>query len=75
MSITNPADCYVPSVIRLYNAKNIRPAEIHRQLVEVYGEGVMNEGNVRKWCRLFNREGQTCTMKRDLEARVSSPRI
>jgi hypothetical protein len=35
------------------NTKNIRPAEIHHQLVEVYG-GVMNEGNMRKWCCFFN---------------------
>ena len=31
------------------NAKNDRPAEIHSQIVEVYGEGAANEGNVRKW--------------------------
>jgi hypothetical protein len=42
MSITNPADCEVCSVIQFLNAKNIRPAEIHRELVKVYGEGVMN---------------------------------
>jgi hypothetical protein len=32
--------------------------EIHRHIVEVYGEGAMNEGNVRKGCRLF-KEGRT----------------
>jgi hypothetical protein len=53
MSISNPADCEVRSVIRFLNAKKVRPAEIHRQLVKVYGEGVMNDGNVRKWCRLL----------------------
>lgn len=58
MSVINPADCEVRAVIRFLNAKRVRPAEIHRQLVEVYGEGVMNDGNVRKWCRLFN-EGRT----------------
>jgi transposase len=57
-NIENPATCEVRSVIRFLNAKNVRPAEIHRQIVEVYGEGVMNEGNVRKWCRLFI-EGRT----------------
>jgi hypothetical protein len=36
------------------NAKSFRPAKIHCQLVEVYGEGVMNKGNVHKWCHLFN---------------------
>jgi hypothetical protein len=54
MSITNPTDCEVRSVIRFLNAKNIRPAEVHHQLAKVYGEGVMNEGNVCKWCHLFN---------------------
>jgi hypothetical protein len=41
----------VQSVIRLL--KNIRPAEIHKQTVEVYGEGATKERNVRKQCRLF----------------------
>jgi hypothetical protein len=46
MEITNPADCEVLSVIQFLNAKNIRLAEIQCQLVKVYGEGVMNKGNV-----------------------------
>jgi hypothetical protein len=54
MSINNPANWEVRSMIRFLNAKNIRSAKVHRQLVEVHGEGVMNEGNVQKWCRLFN---------------------
>jgi hypothetical protein len=54
MLITNLADCEVYSVIQFLNMKNIRPAKIYCRLVEVYGEGVMNEGNVRKWCHLFN---------------------
>jgi hypothetical protein len=56
MSITNPADCEVHSLIRFLNAKNICPDKIHRQLAKVYGEGVMNERNVCKWCHLFNEE-------------------
>ena len=36
-----------------FNGKNIHPAEIHRQIVEVYCEGATNEGAMRKWCRLF----------------------
>jgi hypothetical protein len=35
------------------NAKNVRLAKIHREFAEVFGEGAMNRGNVRKWCRLF----------------------
>jgi hypothetical protein len=44
----------VRSVILFLNAKSIRPAETHRQFVEVYVKGVMNEGNVRKWWRLLH---------------------
>ena len=33
------------------------PGRHHRHTVEVYGEGVTNEGNVRKWCRFF-KEGR-----------------
>ena len=46
------------SVARFLNTKNVRPAVIHRQIVEVYGEGTMNEGIVREWCRLF-KDGTT----------------
>jgi hypothetical protein len=35
------------------NAKNVRLAKIHRGIAEVFGEGALNRGNVRKWCRLF----------------------
>ena len=31
--------------------------QIHRQIVEVYSEGAVNEGNVRKLCWLF-KEGR-----------------
>ncbi|GBM73510.1 hypothetical protein AVEN_103941-1 [Araneus ventricosus] len=54
----DPADCEVRSVIRFLNAKKIKPAEIHRQLVEIYGEHVMTDGMVRKWVRQFN-DGRT----------------
>jgi len=36
-----PAKCEVRSVIRFLNAKGERPAEIHKQIVAVYGK-VMN---------------------------------
>jgi hypothetical protein len=55
---------------------------IHRQLVEVYGEGVMNKGNVRKWSRLFTggrtdvhneaRSGLPSGINQDLEIRVDA---
>jgi len=55
--IQSPAKCEVRSVIRFLKAKDKRPAEIHKQIVAVYGN-VMNRQNVKKWCREFS-EGRT----------------
>jgi len=49
--IENPADCEIRAVNRFLQAKNIQPADIHRQLCEVYGEGAMSDSMVRRWCR------------------------
>ena len=49
-----PADCEIRSVIRFLNARNVKPADIHRQICEVYGENAMNDGMVRKCVRKFN---------------------
>ena len=43
--------------MRFLKAKGERPAEIHKQIVAVYGN-VMNRQNVTKWCREFS-EGRT----------------
>jgi len=56
--ISNPADCEVRGVIRFLQVENVRPSEIHRRLVAVYGEHVMNTASVRKWCTMF-RNGRT----------------
>ena len=55
--IQSPAKCEVRSVIRFFNAKGKRPAEIHKQIVAIYGNN-MNWQNVTKWCREFS-EGRT----------------
>ena len=55
--IQSPAKCEVRPVIRFFNAKDERPAEIHKQIVAVYGN-VMNRQNVTKWCCEFS-EGRT----------------
>jgi len=60
--IQSPAQCEVRSVIRFLNAKGERPAEIHKQIVAVYGN-VVNRQNVTKWCREFS-EGISMTMMR-----------
>lgn len=55
MLINSAADCEVQSVIKFLNAQRFCPAEIHQQLVKVYGEGVIDDGNERKWCWFINR--------------------
>ncbi|GBL67370.1 hypothetical protein AVEN_170969-1 [Araneus ventricosus] len=57
-TIADPVDCEVSSVIRFLNANNVKQAEIHRQLVEIYGENVMTDGMVRKWVPQYN-DGRT----------------
>ena len=52
--IENPAACEMRSVVRFLNAKNIIPAEIHRQLCDVYGEHAMSSSRVWRWVRLLN---------------------
>jgi hypothetical protein len=56
MKIRNPASCEIRSVIKFLNAKNIRPAEIYRQVCEVCGENAMSDIMVRRWCRMFSEE-------------------
>ena len=51
--ISNPADSEVRGVIRFLQAEKVRPCEIDRRLVAVYGENVMNAASVRKWCTVF----------------------
>ena len=42
--IQSPAKCEVRSVIRFLNAKGERPAEIHKQIVAVYGNVMIDVG-------------------------------
>jgi len=52
--VETPAACEMRSVIRFLNVKNMKPAEIHRQLCDVYGEHAMSSSMVRRWVRLFH---------------------
>ena len=45
-------------MIWFLQVENVRRSEIHRRLVAVYGEHVMNATSVRKWHTMF-RNGQT----------------
>jgi transposase len=42
------------SVIRFLNARNMKLADIHRQLCEVYREYAMSDAMVKRWVRHFN---------------------
>jgi hypothetical protein len=52
--IEKPATCEMRSVIRFLNARNMKLADIQRQLCEVYGEHAMSDSMVRRWVRQFN---------------------
>jgi len=53
-TIEGAADCEIRSVIRVLNARNVLPSEIHHQICQVYGDNAMGDGMVRKWVRMFN---------------------
>ncbi|UYV71610.1 Tl [Cordylochernes scorpioides] len=72
VSLSSPAKCELRSVIRFLNEKNNSPVEIHRQLVEVYGEKCMDIKNVRKWCQEFN-EGRINVHDEQRSGRPSLP--
>ena len=52
--IEHPADYEIRTFIRFLNARKIKPADIHRQLCELYGEGAISDGMLRRWVRKFN---------------------
>ncbi|GBL59609.1 hypothetical protein AVEN_165083-1 [Araneus ventricosus] len=52
-SIENLTDCGIHSGIRFLKTKDVKTAEIHRQISEGYEENIMSEGMVRKWVKAF----------------------
>jgi len=60
--IQSRTKCEVHSVVQFLNAKAEHPAEIHKQIVAVYGN-VMNRQNVMKWCRELSEGSSTTTMR------------
>jgi hypothetical protein len=50
-TIEHSANCEIQSVICVLNARNVKVADIHCQICEVYGENSMSDGMVRKWVR------------------------
>ena len=68
--VKRPANCEIRSVIRFLNARNVKPAEIHRQICEVYGENAMSGGMMRKWVRKVN-EGRDNVHEEPRSGRLS----
>jgi hypothetical protein len=52
--IKKPAACEMRSVIRFLIARNMKAADIHRQLCQVYGEHAMMDSVARRWVGHFN---------------------
>jgi hypothetical protein len=52
--IEKPAAYEMWSVIHFLNARNMKLADIHHQLCEVYGEHAMIDSMVRRWVRHVN---------------------
>ncbi|GFO31656.1 histone-lysine N-methyltransferase SETMAR [Plakobranchus ocellatus] len=43
----------VRAVVRFSFSKGTKPSEIHKQIVETYGEGAMSRSRVYQWCTWF----------------------
>ena len=44
--IEGASDCEIRSLIRILNARNVLPSEIHHQMCQVYGDNAMSDGMV-----------------------------
>jgi hypothetical protein len=58
-------------MMRHFKTSNVLPADIHKQIFEVKGERAMNEGNMRKWCRLFKEGRKLCDMSPTVQEHYS----
>jgi len=58
-TIEGAADCEIRSVVRVLNARNVLPSEIHHQICQVYGDNAKSDGMLRKWVRMFNEGRET----------------
>jgi hypothetical protein len=66
--IENPSSVEVHAVIRFLNAKQKSPREIHKEVVEVYGENVISRKQVSVWCNEFI-EGRTSLLDEECAGR------
>jgi 2-succinyl-5-enolpyruvyl-6-hydroxy-3-cyclohexene-1-carboxylate synthase len=69
--IENPSSVEVHAVIRFLNAKQKLLTEIHKDVVEVYGENVISRKQVSVWCNQF-KEGQTSLLDEEHTGRPTT---
>lgn len=55
-TITDPANCEIRAVIRILNARNVKPAEIYRQVKDIYGENAMTGWMVKNLVGKFEKK-------------------
>jgi len=55
----------IRAVIRFLHARHVSAAEVHRQLVEVYGDEAMSRQSVANWCSDF-KSGQIGRLVREV---------
>uniref|UniRef100_A0A670Y7B2 Mos1 transposase HTH domain-containing protein n=1 Tax=Pseudonaja textilis TaxID=8673 RepID=A0A670Y7B2_PSETE len=70
MICTMPLQLSKAKLIRFLLAKNHKLIEIFRQLCEVYGDNIITEGGVRRWCIKF-KNGRTNVHDEQLSGRPS----
>lgn len=61
------------AIIRFLHLRGVTPIEIHRQLKETCGDGVMDVSKVRSWVRQFN-EGRTSCDNKPKQSRPRTSR-
>lgn len=61
------------AIIRFMNLRGVKPIEIHRQLKETCGDGVMDVSKVHSWVRQFN-EGRTSCDNKPKQPRARTSR-
>jgi transposase len=69
--IKNPSSVEVLAVIQFFNTKQKSPTEIHKEVVEVYGENVISRKQVSVWCNHF-KEGQTLLLDEESAGRPTA---
>jgi hypothetical protein len=69
--IENPSSVEVRAFTWFLNTKQKSPTEIHKEVMEVYGENVISRKQVSDWCNQF-KEGQTSLLDEEHAGRPTT---